>query len=122
MFERHHSLRSTPQARGEYRGIPLKTWVIHVREIDPPAGVEPVEWILLTHVAVLSGRRLGRVRLDWSVQEFYDALARLGGHPNRRQDPPPSRLVLWRGWTNLQPMVAGASAVGYGREVGSGCG
>jgi hypothetical protein len=186
------------QPRGEYRGVPLKTWVIHVREVDPPAGVEPVEWILLTnvaalqleqacervdwyacrwiieeyhkakktgcsiedlqftreerlepviallsvvalsllqlrsasrqedastrpavdlmpevHVAVLSGWRCGHVRMDWSVHEFFYALARLGGHQNRRHDRPPGWIVLWRGWTKLQSMVAGATAVGF---------
>ena len=178
--------------------MPLKTWVIHVREIDPPARVEPLEWILLTniavqrfeeacervdwyacrwsieeyhkakktgcsieelqftseerlepviallsvtalsllalrsasreedaqtrsadevvskrHVAVLSGWRFGQIRMDLTVHEFYYALARLGGHQNRRHDRPPGWIVLWRGWTKLQSMVDGAAAVGF---------
>jgi hypothetical protein len=186
------------QPRGEYRGVPLTTWVVHVQEIDPPKGREPVEWILLTnrsarnfeeacervdwytcrwiieeyhkaqktgcgietlqftmeerlepviallsvvalsllqlrsasrrgdaatrpateivpvpHVAVLSGWRFGVVRTDLTVHEFFYALARLGGHQNRRQDHPPGWIVLWRGWTKLQSMVDGASAVGF---------
>lgn len=189
-----------PQPRGEYRGVPLKTWVIHVREIDPPAGVEPLEWILLTNVpaqrfeeacervdwyacrwmieeyhkakktgcsiedlqftseerlepviallsvtalsllqlrsasrqpdaktrsavelvppgnvAVLSSWRFGQIRMDLTVHEFYYALARLGGHQNRRHDHPPGWIVLWRGWTKLQCMVEGAAAVGFMR-------
>ena len=188
------------QARGEYRGVPLRTWVIHVREIDPPAGVEPVEWILLSsvsatnfeqaceradwyacrwiieeyhkakktgcniedlqftseerlepviallsvaalsllqlrsasrqedaqtrpaveimpkvHVAVLSGWRFGHVRMELTVHEFFYALARLGGHQNRRHDHPPGWIVLWRGWIKLQCMVDGATAIGFTR-------
>jgi len=188
------------QPRGEYRGVPLKARVIHVREINPPPGVEPVEWILLTNVparsfeeggervdwyarrwiieeyhkaqktgcsiedlrftseqrlepviallsvvalsllqlrgasrredaktrpaievvpnvqvAVLSGWRFGVVRMDLTVHEFYYALARLGGHQNRRHDHPPGWIVLWRGWTKLQSMVDGATAVGFTR-------
>jgi hypothetical protein len=185
------------QPRGEYRGVPLRTWVVHVREIDPPKGCEAVEWILLTdvpartfaeacervdwyrcrwiieeyrkaqktgcgiedlqftfeerlepviallsvvalsllhlrtvsrrtdaairpaveivpetHVSVLSGWRFGAVRMDLTVHEFFYALARLGGHQNRRHDHPPGWIVLWRGWTKLQSMVDGALAVG----------
>jgi hypothetical protein len=60
-------------------------------------------------VAVLSGWRYGEQR-ELTVAEFYLALARLGGHLNRRRDHPPGWLVLWRGWTKLQLMVEGARA------------
>src|SRR5262245_24983952 len=182
------------QPRGETRRVPLTTWVIRVGEIDPPPGVEPVEWILLTNVpvesqadaweridwyearwvieeyhkamktgcgieqlqltaedrlqpaiAVLSVVALHLLRLrdasrqadaatrpatdlfpvlfvtvlslwryrtprgDLSVQEFCLALARLGGHQNRKHDHPPGWLVLWRGWTKLQAMTEAAT-------------
>lgn len=191
------SLIPPQQKRGEYRNEPLSTWVVHVREIDPPAGVEPVEWILLTnvpatsfkeaceridwyrcrwiieefhkaqktgcgielpqftneerldpviallsvvalsllklrsasrqpdaavrpatevvpamHVAVLAGWRFGTAATDLTVHEFFYALARLGGHQNRKHDHPPGWLVLWRGWMKLQSMVEGAAAMG----------
>jgi hypothetical protein len=41
------------QTRGEHDGRTLDLWVIHVREVDPPApppGVEPLEWILLSNL------------------------------------------------------------------------
>ena len=184
------------QPRGEVRGVPLKAWVICVREIDPPEDVEPVEWILLTNVPVRNLEdALGRIswyecrwmieeyhkamktgagiedlqftseerlqpviallsvvalfllnlrnasrrpdakerpasellplifvttlalwrykkpRTDLTVHEFYYALARLGGHQNRKHDHRPGWLVLWRGWTKLQPMVDIAAAI-----------
>ena len=49
-------------------------------------------------------------REDLTVHEFCYALARLGGHQNRKHDGPPGLLTLWRGWTKLQLMTAGASA------------
>jgi len=182
------------QPRGEERGVPLPVWVVRVAELDPPAGVEPLEWMLLTNVPVadaaaawqcvdwyavrwvceeyhkaqktgcnveglqfrhrdrlepviallsvvalvlLELRDLSRqpeaqtqraadvlpwawVRLlsrwrhheerpDWTVQEFFYALARLGGHQNRKHDHPPGWLILWRGWTKLQAMLEGAA-------------
>jgi hypothetical protein len=184
------------QPRGEVRGVPLKTWVICVREIDPPESVEPVEWILLTNVAMrnlqdaleriswyecrwiieeyhkamktgagiedlqftseerlqpviallsvvalfllnlrnasrrpdaqqrpasellplifvttLALWRYRKLRTDLTVHEFYYALARLGGHQNRKHDHRPGWLVLWRGWTKLQAMVDIATAL-----------
>ena len=184
------------QPRGEVRGLPLKTWVICVREIDPPESVEPVEWILLTNVpvrdlqdaleriswyecrwmieeyhkamktgagieelqftseerlqpviallsvvalfllnlrnasrrpdaqqrpasellpvvfvTVLALWRYRKLRTDLTVHEFYYALARLGGHQNRKHDHRPGWLVSWRGWTKLQAMVDIATAL-----------
>jgi len=40
-----------------------------------------------------------------SVYEFYLAVARLGGHMNRKGDGFPGWLTLWRGWQKLQTMV-----------------
>jgi hypothetical protein len=38
-------------ARGECQSESLDLWVVHVREIDPPAaGADALEWILLTNV------------------------------------------------------------------------
>src|SRR5262249_28601891 len=61
------------------------------------------------YVEVLSGWRYGEAR-QLTVAEFYLALARLGGHLNRRRDHPPGWLVLWRGWAKLRLMVEGARA------------
>jgi hypothetical protein len=180
------------QPRGEHSQRLLPVWVVRVWEPQPPAGEEPLEWILLTnepveefadgvrvtqwyekrwvveefhkaqktgcdierlqfrsadhlepmiallsvvastlldlrdlarqddadqrraqevvpreHVLVLSAWREGLPRDDLTVREFVTALARLGGHQNRRSDGPPGWLVLWRGWTQLNAMVAG---------------
>jgi hypothetical protein len=46
-------------------------------------------------------------RDELSVYEFYLAVARLGGHMNRKGDGFPGWLTLWRGWQKLEHMVAG---------------
>jgi len=46
-------------------------------------------------------------RGEMSVYEFYLAVARLGGHMNRKADGFPGWLTLWRGWQKLEIMVAG---------------
>jgi hypothetical protein len=45
-----------------------------------------------------------------SVLEFYMAVARLGGHMNRKADGFPGWLTLWRGWQKLQIMVEAVAA------------
>jgi Transposase DNA-binding len=184
--------------RGHYPKQPLPLWVVRVAEVDPPAGVEAVEWILLTnrrvasvddawqrvswyecrwvieeyhkaqktgcaiedmqftssqslepmiallsvvavtllnlreasrrpdakerlatdlidvrYVAVLSAWRYKKLRKDLSVHDFFYALARLGGHQNRKRDHRPGWLILWRGWMALQHMLDGAEAIGF---------
>ena len=189
-------LKPPRQPRGQERGVTLPVWSVRIWELAPPAGLEGLEWILLTNVPVLSladalervewygsrwiieeyhkGMKTGcdiegmqfcyrerlepaialvsvialtllqlrdqsrqpeaaqrpardclpltwirvlskwrhkEVREDWTVHEFYFALARLGGHQNRKNDHPPGWLVLWRGWTHLQAMLIGAATV-----------
>lgn len=181
--------------RGKHRDEPLPLWGLHVWEPEPPAGVEAVEWFLLSAVAVADLKQAWE-KVDWytcrwvieefhkaqktgcdieapqftrverlepmiallsvvaltlldlrsasrdeqararpatervdaeyvevlcgwryreqralTVGEFFLALARLGGHQNRKGDGAPGWLVLWRGWTTLQTMVEGARAV-----------
>lgn len=62
------------------------------------------------YVEVLSIWRYRKVRKTMTVHEFFLALARLGGHQNRKRDHRPGWMVLWRGWTKLQAMLDGYDA------------
>ena len=59
------------------------------------------------YVEVLSLWRYREIREELTVHDFFYALARLGGHQNRKSDRRPGWLVLWRGWTKLQAMLDG---------------
>ena len=59
---------------------------------------------------MLSIKRYRRIREDMTIYDFFYALARLGGHQNRKSDRHPGWLVLWRGWTKLQAMLDGYDA------------
>lgn len=75
----------------------------------PDAQTAPAtEVIAQEYVNVLSAWRHSEARPDWTVEEFFFALARLGGHQNRRHDKRPGWIVLWRGWTALQLLVTGS--------------
>jgi len=46
---------------------PIEMWVVHVREVDAPAGVEPIEWVLYTSLCVESFEDA------WVIIEYYEA-------------------------------------------------
>ncbi len=62
------------------------------------------------YVEVLSVWRYRKIRNNLTIHDFFFALARLGGHQNRKSDHQPGWLVLWRGWTKLQAMLDGYDA------------
>ena len=64
-----------------------------------------------SYVEVLSLWRYKKKR-DLTVHEFFYALARLGGHQNRKCDGQPGWLVLWRGWTKLELFHTGCEIRG----------
>jgi hypothetical protein len=77
---------------------------------DPSQQDQPATKVVSPEeMDVLSGWRY-REKRPLTIKEFFLALARLGGHQNRKKDHPPGWLVLWRGWQSLQLMVAGARA------------
>jgi hypothetical protein len=72
------------------------------------AGTRRADTLLsCEYVEVLSLKRYGEARDDLTVREFFLALARLGGHQNRKCDGHPGWMVLWRGWMKLQAMLDG---------------
>ena len=66
------------QRRGEERGVPLPVWVVRVWEAGGPAGAEPLEWVLLTNVAVENEEQAWE-RAGWYgcrpvVEEYHKAM------------------------------------------------
>jgi hypothetical protein len=77
----------------------------------PDAKTRPATTVVdREYVDVLSAWRYSQVR-KLTIHEFFYALARLGGHQNRRGDKRPGWLILWRGWNTLQAMVEGAATI-----------
>jgi hypothetical protein len=69
-----------PQRPGKGPGYlpPVRCTVVHVWEADPPAGTDPLEWILLTDWEVTSVAQALEVALAystrWLIEEFHKAL------------------------------------------------
>ncbi len=57
---------------------PLVVWVVHVWEPEPPQGVEPLEWLLLTSVPTQTveqaAERVDWYRARWLVEDYHQGL------------------------------------------------
>ena len=64
--------------RGRYRGQSLAVWAIRVWEAEPPpAGAEPVEWLLLTNLPVATAaaawEKVDWYTCRWVIEEYHKA-------------------------------------------------
>jgi hypothetical protein len=87
----------------------VATTLLNLRSLSrqPEAKTLPATTVVDDdYVEVLSLWRYKEKR-TLTVYEFFYALARLGGHQNRKGDGDPGWLVLWRGWMKLQFMQTG---------------
>jgi hypothetical protein len=84
---------------------PLKLWAVRVWEVDAPRGVEPIEWIILTSIAIKDLADAQRVAswytLRWMVEEYHKCL-KTGCRVEQRQLESADRL---------KPLVAMLSVV-----------
>lgn len=52
--------------------------VVHVRELDPPDGTEPVDWMLYTTEPIATDEEIARIvdyyRARWRIEELFKAL------------------------------------------------
>ncbi len=55
-------------------------------------------------VEVLSVYQTGRMT-EWTVEQFWVQLARLGGYQKNPKTNPPGWITLWRGWQTLHPII-----------------
>lgn len=66
-----------PFRRGQ-KLLPITLWVVRAKELKPPAGEEPIEWVLLTNLPVRTLRDALRVLelycLRWSIEIFHKIL------------------------------------------------
>lgn len=70
-------VRAPHVRRGEHGRAPLALVAVRVWEVEPPAGVQPLEWVLLTHGPLDTADAL-RQRVAWYacrplVEEFHKA-------------------------------------------------
>ena len=73
--------------------LPIEMSVVHVVEVDPPKGEEPVEWILLTSLPVESFEDAWRIltyyEKRWLIEEWHKALktgCRVEGRQLKRKE------------------------------------
>jgi hypothetical protein len=74
---------------------PIPMWVVWVREVDPPQGVEPIEWVLYTSLPVETFDEaiviVGYYEKRWLIEEWHKVL-KTGLQVQRRQLKTSERL------------------------------
>jgi hypothetical protein len=79
---------------------PIGLWVVWVREVDPPAGVEPIDWVLYTSLPVTgleeALRIIGYYEKRWLIEEWHKAL-KTGCQVKARQLETSARLEALTG-------------------------
>lgn len=64
--------------KGEYRSVPISVNVVRVWEPNPPVGVAPVEWLLLTSEEATSAGELRRLSdwygRRWVIEDYHKGL------------------------------------------------
>jgi hypothetical protein len=77
-----------PPAHGGRGQAALPVWVVRVWEVDAPAGVEPLEWVLVTSVPVTTPaeawERVAWYRCRWLCEDYHQCL-KTGCAMERRQ-------------------------------------
>lgn len=101
---------------GDHGQASLLLWLVFVCEIDPPAGKEPVVWVLLTNVPVTTyadlEERVGWYETRWLAEEFHKAQKtgcsieemQLGKENHDERGKPPKK-------NRLEPAIALLSVV-----------
>lgn len=88
--------------------------LLNLRELSrhPEAKTRPAtDLVSHAYVTLLCHWRHHEDRPNWTIHDFFFALARLGGHQNRTHDHHPGWITLWRGWTHLQTMLDGTHSL-----------
>jgi Transposase DNA-binding/Transposase Tn5 dimerisation domain/Transposase DDE domain len=82
---------------------PLMVWVVRVWEPEPPEGIEPLEWVLLTSVPTRTSahawQRVGWYRARWIVEDFHQGL-KTGCRVEQRQ------IQTYEGLRNLLGLLS----------------
>lgn len=99
----HRPKRMTPYLK-QIGFEQLTHWVVEARELDPPAGVEPLHWVLWTSLPVDSFEAAWQVLEDyerrWLVEEVHKAL-KTGCRLEQRQYAEAHRLEAVAGLTSV---------------------
>ena len=86
---------------------PLAVRLLQVRAASRDDPQQPAAQVLPTAVVAVVAAKMGLSPASMTVQQCWYAIARLGGYLARTGDGPPGWKTLWRGWLQVQTLLAG---------------
>jgi hypothetical protein len=91
-------------ARGHCTGEPLDLWVVHVREPNPPADADPVEWVLLTDLRPADATDLAA--FAERVVDYYTVRPTIEDYHKGQKTGLGIELLRFESAGRLEPVVA----------------
>lgn len=95
------------------RLLQLRQSARQIPEQQASTVVDPLMVEVLARREKLDGKRM-------TARQFWQEIARLGGHQGRRRDGPPGWQTIWKGWRLLADLTEGARLFannpGHGRS------
>ena len=82
-------------------------WIVHIKRTNPtaPATVILTQTEIKTLTSLQRFKKLILNKNKLNANQAVLAIACLGGYLNRKNDPPPGTIVIWRGWQRLTSMT-----------------
>jgi hypothetical protein len=99
--------------------LPIAVRLLQLRQTVRQAPAVPATTVVEPLLVQVLARRQ---RLNWqtlTAEQFWQQVARLGGHQGRRHDGPPGWRTVWRGWRYLSDLADGARL--FAHKFLSGC-
>ncbi len=90
---------------------PLAVRLLQIRQAARAAPEVPATTCLDQLTVEVLCRRLHLAAPPLTLRQFWQAVARLGGHQGRKSDGPPGWRTLWLGWSMLQDWAFGARLI-----------
>ncbi len=88
--------------------IPIAVRLLQLRQAARQTPDVPAVAIVDPLMVEVLARRQRPFTRESTLAEFWQAVARLGGHQGRKSDGPPGWRTIWRGWRYLSDLTDGA--------------
>ena len=88
--------------------IPIAVRLLQLRQTARQTPSVPAEAVVEPLLVEVLARCQQQDARAYTSTDFWQAVARLGGHQGRKSDGPPGWRTLWRGWRYLSDLADGA--------------
>lgn len=86
---------------------PVALRLLQVRDLARREPARPASEVVQADLLAIVAAQSGGESALMTTEEFWKAVARMGGYLARRRDGPPGWKTLWKGWLRVQTLLEG---------------